>query len=103
MSRIKIGAEIKNQSDLKELILQLINHCDEFDFALILKLTSNYMENSEISISESNLFILIDEIFYYLEKYGYIENKLYNYKRNPEKTISLHEYSELKRNESLVL
>ena len=101
MSRIKIGAEIKNYLDFKNLIINLINSLKTFDIAVITRLSFNYLENSPLNLDRNQVFVTVDEMLDLAVKYGYISysNEIYTL----DAKLTIEDYFEFQRKESATL
>lgn len=96
MERLKIGDNIKNTDDVRNLIIQLINRTDNFELSFIARLTENYTQDSSVEITKKEIYLLVDNILDLMQQYNYIkfENNKYT-KLDGE--FSLKKYYEIKR------
>ena len=73
MNKMKIGAEIKTEQDLKDLVMSLINGTSEFTQAFITKLTTNYSEGSKLIAIKSRINTVVERVIYEMCINGEIE------------------------------
>lgn len=102
MAKLKIGADIKNYGDVRNLIIELINHSNEFEQDFIIKLTSNYLKGSELKISKKEIYLIVDEILDLMQRKNVIvfNNGIYS---TTSISYTLKDYYNQKLENSLVL
>lgn len=72
MTRLRIGAEIKNYGDVTKLIIDLINRSDTFSSDFIVKLTNNYIQGSDVEISEKDINRMVHNVLDLMQRNGYL-------------------------------
>lgn len=102
MTKLKIGTNVKNYEDVKNLIIGLINRLSEFDISLLVRLTNNYIQGSSLKITTNELMFMTDNVLDLLQKNNYVSCSNGTYKsRNFLKNID--EYYKLREHASIIL
>ena len=94
MARIKIGNNIKNYGDVTTLIIDLINRSNNFDSNFIVRLTYNYVQDSQLNISEKDINRMVHNVLDSMQRNGYVSysQDVYTLKSS---NFSIEEYYKL--------